>query len=332
MTRHRVASLAATLALGLLLASCSVEPVPPEPPPASETTANAPTVTASPTASATDTARPTTGGTQTGTAVPGAQATAGPIPVDPTWQRDPDLRRGYGVAGGDVLDVRAAPGPDEPLITVIASQATSIQTYGAIVRIGQEFWQPVQVPGGAGWVNARYLRPMGPPTPGVAGRATAALTTAADQVSNAIEAGDGAALAAAADPALGVLFSTDAYISDDDPVLSVQQLAAGDSTQMVWGYTDGEGLPIRQTIAERLASIAGSTALTSTAAIGYDVRVKTGNTIDNLAERFPGAHVVEYHFPGTKAAANMDWSSVRLVFDTTNGPRLVAVVQDSWTI
>ena len=99
------------------------------------------------------------------------------------------------------------------------------------------------------------------------------------------------------------------------------------------GYTDGEGAPIRQTIDERLESIAGSTALTSTTDIGFDERVGLSNTVDNLTETFPGARVVECHHDGTGEEAAFNWQSVRFVFDSSSGePLLVAVVQDTWTI
>lgn len=106
---------------------------------------------------------------------------------------------------------------------------------------------------------------------------------------------------------------------------------------LLWGFTDGEGSPISNTIAGRLAEIAGDTGITSTDVIGFDVRVGAGNSIDNIADRFPGAAVVEYHFEGTSLYGDFDWSSVRFVFDTdvaapTGRPALLAIVQDTWTI
>ncbi len=67
------------------------------------------------------------------------------------------------------------------------------------------------------------------------------------------------------------------------------------------------------------------------------VRLGLGNSIDNIEERFPGSHVVEYHFEGTSIYGDFDWSSVRLVFDATRTaptgrPALLAIVQDTWTI
>ena len=68
--------------------------------------------------------------------------------------------------------------------------------------------------------------------------------------------------------------------------------------------------------------------------IGFATRVRTGNTIDDVAERFPGAEVVEYHFDGTSRHGDFDWRSVRFVFDAgeQGRPTLLAVVQDTWTI
>lgn len=277
------------------------------------------------------------------TAPPGSSAATGststtttpaPVPVDPTWERDPDAWIVWGVAGGDVLNVRVAPGASTPVVTTLAPDATGIRRFHPGETVGEHLWTPIEVPGGAGWVNARFLRPQGPPTPAVTGTVDPTLARAAAEVRQALHAGDHATLAALSHPD-GVTFSTEAHIDASSPVLGQSDLrrAATDDREVLWGHTDGEGAPIEQTLAERLAEIAGSTALTSPTDVGFDVRLRSSNTVDNLAEWFPEGRVVEYHFAGTSRHGDFDWTSVRFVFDTSGAPPLlVGIVQDTWTI
>jgi hypothetical protein len=84
---------------------------------------------------------------------------------------------------------------------------------------------------------------------------------------------------------------------------------------------------------ERLQTLSGLTALTSTSVIGSNVRIHSSNSIDNIAEAFPGKPVVEYHFAGTSLYRDYDWTSLRMVFETSGPkPTLIALVQDTWTI
>ncbi len=325
--------LAVATALVLTVAACGRGDDTASPTTSQETTTTAPATT-------TSAAGPTT--TALATTVPptAPPATTGPsappIPPDPSWQLFETRFRVYDIAPDDVLNVRTGPGVRNPVITTLAPDASGIRVYAPGALVGAAVWNPVQVPGGAGWVNARFLRPERPATVRVLGTPIPAVAEAAANVVDALAADDYAKLAALASPTRGVRFSAYAYVSEDAPVITAGQLAgaATDRTVILWGYTDGEGAPIRRTIAERLDDVAGSTALTSTQTIGHDVRVQTGNSIDNLAEVFPGLPVVEYHFGGTCCLyGGMDWQSVRLVFENgAGGPRLVGVVQDMWTM
>ena len=196
-----------------------------------------------------------------------------------------------------------------------------------------------EVPGGAGWVNATYLRPVGTRPPRIEGTLDPRVETAADDVQALLGAGEYETLSGFVDPDRGLVIAIHASITDDSPVLTPAEVAAAatDRTERLWGHTDGEGAPVTSTIAERFAAIAGNTGLTSTDAIGFDIRLGMGNSIDNIAEVFPGASVVEYHFEGTSLYGDFDWSSVRFVFDTTRSaptgrPALLAIVEDTWTI
>ena len=259
---------------------------------------------------------------------------APPITVDRSWSLLVEPYYVWGVAAGDVLNARTGPGVAKPVVTTLDPGTRGVRVYSPYERIGQELWRPIQVDGGAAWVNARYLRPVGPASPQVTGSVSPAVTAAASQVADALRRLDLAALARLASPA-GVRISPHAFVADEAVTVTPDQIAtaSNDSTVKLWGYTDGEGAPIRETLLERLQAISGSTALTSTSAIGYDVRIRGGNSLDNIATAFPGDPVVEYNFAGTSLFQDYDWTSVRLVFDTSgSAPLLVSIVQDTWTI
>ena len=59
-----------------------------------------------------------------------------------------------------------------------------------------------------------------------------------------------------------------------------------------------------------------------------------GNSINNIAQIYPSAVTVEYHFEGFEEEyAGLDWRSLRLVFEASGGTwYLVGIVHDEWTI
>jgi hypothetical protein len=68
--------------------------------------------------------------------------------------------------------------------------------------------------------------------------------------------------------------------------------------------------------------------------VGFGEVIGKGNTINNIAEVWPDAVTVEYHFSGFDPQyGGMDWRSLRLVFEPEEGAwRLVGIVHDEWTI
>lgn len=58
-----------------------------------------------------------------------------------------------------------------------------------------------------------------------------------------------------------------------------------------------------------------------------------GNSINNLREIYPTFDFTENYLPGSEEYGEMDWNSLRFVFDKYEGQYyLVAVVNNSWTI
>ena len=330
----------AVAAVALLLSACSDSDAGP-------TTSSV--ASPSPTATQSDTTQPTSTGTATTTPsltpTGGAATTSTPSPAltgDPNAADAPcELYEErwfvWGMSAGDVLYVRAGPGASNPIVTTLPSDARGVRTCYDAEDVDGSRWRAVVVDGEMGWVNLRFLKPEGRGALEVVGDVRPRLRAASEAVRAALADAAFGRLAEFCDEDRGIQFSTDAHVSDNDPVLSCDNLrdAAADDTMIRWGFTDGAGLPIEMTIAERLGEIAGSWALTSTDVLAFEVRVGAGNTIDNLAEAFPGSAFVEYYSRGASRFPGLDWSSVRFVFDTSSEDSLVllAVVEDiMWTI
>jgi len=152
----------------------------------------------------------------------------------------------------------------------------------------------------------------------------------------ALKAQDMAALAALAHPTQGVRFSPYAFVRDEDLGFTPAQLngAFSDSTVYEWGAYDGSGEPINLTFAGYYQEFIFDQDYTTAEAVGVNERLGQGNSIDNSHEAYPGAMVVEYHFPGFNPDyEGMDWVSLRLVFQEFEGRWvLVGIIHDQWTI
>ena len=59
----------------------------------------------------------------------------------------------------------------------------------------------------------------------------------------------------------------------------------------------------------------------------------SGNSINNLKEIYPKADFTENYIPGSEEYGEMDWKSLRFVFEELYGTKyLVAVINDEWTV
>ena len=115
-----------------------------------------------------------------------------------------------------------------------------------------------------------------------------------------------------------------------------EQLAnfATDETAYIWGYTDGEGAPIKLTPKQYFEKYVFDEDFTTAPVIGRNLIIKSGNSIENVQETFPDCQFVEFHFPGFEEQyAGMDWSTLRIVFREYEGTfKIVAIIHAQWTI
>ena len=133
----------------------------------------------------------------------------------------------------------------------------------------------------------------------------------------------------------GVKFAPYANLEDKHVTLSRAQLrAAKPEDKYLWGYYDGSGFPMNETIEDFISWGIYKTDFIQAPQIGINTIIKYGNIVPNIEEAFPGASFVEYHVPYLEEEyAGMDWQSVRLVFDDVGGEwMLVGIMHDCWTI
>lgn len=164
-----------------------------------------------------------------------------------------------------------------------------------------------------------------------------AAKAAADRILQAIKSKDMKQLAAYADSKTGVRFSPYGTIdTKHDLVFSaerLQKLTEGNETY-VWGSYDGSGEPIKLTFDQYYGKFVYDHDFAKAPKVGINTIVGTGNSLNNIAEAYPGSIFVEYHFPGfDKKYEGMDWASLRLVLiEAKDGWKLVGIVHDQWTI
>jgi len=131
-------------------------------------------------------------------------------------------------------------------------------------------------------------------------------------------------------PEYGVVFSPSATINlTTDRRFNAEQIAAlgTDTTLYVWGVYNGSGVPIELTPADYFSAFIPAADHMKTAVLGVNRVVRSGNALENINDVFPNGEFVDFHIPGGEATEELDWSSLRLVFEEFNGYlRLVAIV------
>lgn len=156
-------------------------------------------------------------------------------------------------------------------------------------------------------------------------------------VVNLLKQKDMAGLAPYIHPAKGVRFSPYASVNlQRDLVFTLKQLPAlfSNSQKYDWGIYDGSGEPINLTFNDYYGKFVYDVDFARPHMIGNNRQIGKGNSINNIAEAYPGDVFVEFHFSGFDPKYNgMDWRSLRLVFEEVNGAwYLIGIVHDQWTI
>jgi len=136
-------------------------------------------------------------------------------------------------------------------------------------------------------------------------------------------------------PEKGVRFSMYAFVNPkEDKNFSRSNFMKYQPTKTLftWGTLDGSGDPYKATIDNYLTKWVYSKDF-ATGQVAFNEFLGKGNSLNNLKEMYPKADFTENYIKGSEANAEMDWKSLRLVFEEFQGKYyLVAVVNDQWTI
>ena len=107
-----------------------------------------------------------------------------------------------------------------------------------------------------------------------------------------------------------------------------------DTTLYHWGRYDGSGDPMDLTFADYFARFVYDQDYAQPEQTSVNLRLGQGNSIDNSAQFYPNATIIEYHFSGFDPQyQGMDWRSLRIVLEQHNGQWfVVGIIHDQWTI
>ncbi len=136
-------------------------------------------------------------------------------------------------------------------------------------------------------------------------------------------------------PKKGVLLSPYADIERGKKIILTKKniVKIYDSNEkLTWGVYDGTGEEIFLTFDEYYNKfIYNAEFINSTP--NYDGIMGIGNSKENTNIYFPDTNTVEYYVYGTKKYSELDWKSLRLVYEEYKGKYyLVAIIHNQWTI
>ena len=136
-------------------------------------------------------------------------------------------------------------------------------------------------------------------------------------------------------PMDGLRFSPYAFVNATDQVFSAEEVASlfADSAVYSWGTFSGSGTPIDINFADYYSKFIYDVDFANTHRLALNHRLGVSTSLDNSHEFYPGAMIVEYHFPGVDPQfEGLDWRSLRLVFlEENNTWYLVCLIHDQWT-
>jgi hypothetical protein len=229
----------------------------------------------------------------------------------------------------DVLNVRTGPGVANPIVGSIPPYGMDIHVTGTGEEVAGSLWVPIRYRDVAGWVNSHYLAPQ-------VGSVDEEIAARAAQIIMGLKHEDLGTLASLVHPDKGVRFSPYTYVRDEDLVFSADGVGDlfADQTIYTWGVFDGTGEPIEFTFRQYYDGFIYDVDFARPHVVGFNETIGMGNTINNIAEVYPEAVTIEYHFEGFDPQfTGLDWRSLRLVLEEKEGAwYLVGIAHDEWTI
>ncbi|REC59884.1 hypothetical protein DRF65_23520 [Chryseobacterium pennae] len=162
-----------------------------------------------------------------------------------------------------------------------------------------------------------------------------ALKKTNDEVLQALKAKDYKTFASFIHPEKGINFSMYAFVDPkSDKHFSKEDFEKYQPTKTLftWGAQDGSGDPYKATINDYLRKWVFSGDFTASQ-YSFNTFLGRGNSLNNLEEIYPKSDFTENYIKGTEKNSEMDWKTLRFVFEEFQGKYyLIAVVNDQWTI
>lgn len=163
----------------------------------------------------------------------------------------------------------------------------------------------------------------------------AALKQANDEILKALKNKDYKTFASFIHPEKGIRFSMYAFVNlKEDKHFSKADFEKyqPSKTLFTWGAHDGSGDPYKATVNDYLSKWVFSKDFT-TSQYSLNKFLGGGNSLNNLKEIYPKDDFTENFIKGAEKSSEMDWKTVRFVFEEFEGKYyLIAVVNDQWTI
>lgn len=135
-------------------------------------------------------------------------------------------------------------------------------------------------------------------------------------------------------PDKGITFSMYSYLEANDKHFSKTEFEkfVSSNIKFTWGEKDGSGESLILPIKKYLENWVFTEDFTESEYFQDEFK-GSGNSLNNISEKFPNLHFTENYIPGTKKYGEMDWGSLIFVFEEFEGKNyLVGVINNFWTI
>lgn len=135
-------------------------------------------------------------------------------------------------------------------------------------------------------------------------------------------------------PEKGIHFSMYSFVSDKDKSFSKADFEKyiDSSVRFTFGHKDGSGAIYTVSLKDYLKDWAYKKEFDK-AKINYDNFEGKGNSLNNIKEKYPNSVIVENYLAGTVEYSYMDWNSLILVFEKSDGKYyLVSIANNQWTV
>lgn len=156
-----------------------------------------------------------------------------------------------------------------------------------------------------------------------------------DDILNILKTKDYEKFAQYIHPKNGVRFSMYGYVqSEKDKVFTKEdfQKYIGTEIKFTWGEKDGTGDLLQMSLRNYLEKWVFLKYF-SIGEMFINETGNNGNTINNIKVVYPNSIFTENYLKGTKEYSEMDWNSLRLVFEEYEGELfLVGIINNRWTI